>query len=200
MRKRLLKYSIVLIFVGIGLFISYYYLGIFTPYNYFTAKRDISNNKPRLLIFGMPSDKDIQSQRIAREYGFSYDIVAHCIVTESFVNRVRAYNKVTEDYLKNKFGENWELKFYNQVDSLYQLEWKMIKIVSRHDLIINRENGIKKIKDRIGIIPFYEKDKKIYRVDVIGKKGNDTVSFYRFFINPFDSMIIDIEKETIKFE
>lgn len=195
MRKRLFKYSTILIFVGIGLFVSYYYFGIFTPYNYFTAKRDLSNNKPRLLVFGMPSEKDMQCQHIAKDYGFTYEIVAHCIVSESFVNRVNVYNKVTEDYLKNKFGVSWKIKFSNKVDSLFQLEREMIKIVSRHDLIINRKS-----KDRIGLIPFYEKDRKIYRIDVIGNKGNDTVSFYRFFVSPFDSTIIDIEKETIRFE
>jgi hypothetical protein len=95
------------------------YLGFFTPYNYLTAQWDVALNKPRILKYGEPGFTDKQCYKIAPQFGFSYDIVAGCVVSESLINGVNSYNAVTTSYLNKKLGKNWEEKFNLSVDSMY---------------------------------------------------------------------------------
>lgn len=52
------KYISSFIFIIASYFILRLNYGIFTPYNYFTAKYDISNGKYQILVLGMNLDVD----------------------------------------------------------------------------------------------------------------------------------------------
>jgi len=110
----------VTIVVVSGLIVLYFFCGLFTPYNYFTAKWDIAQNRPRILQYGEAMNTDEQAVKIAANFGFTYDIVAGCLVTTPLVNGVDIYNSVTTKYLDNKLGSNWKKKFDFQVDSLFR--------------------------------------------------------------------------------
>ena len=100
------------IFIGsvsffIGLLILHILYGLFTPYSYVTAKWDIATGDPRILQYGEAMLTDKQAITIAPKFGFKYDIVAGCLVTNPLINGVNAYNAVTTKYLSDKLGNEW---------------------------------------------------------------------------------------------
>jgi hypothetical protein len=120
--KKRTKIILLTLLTVIGLTILHFLYGVFTPYNYFSAKWDIYHNKPRILVYGEPMLSDQQAVKVAPKFGFKFDIVAGCLVTTPLVNGVDAYNSVTRSYLKNKLGSDWENKFDLEVDSLFRVE------------------------------------------------------------------------------
>lgn len=108
--------------IVIGLITLHVLGGLFTPYNYLTAKWDIAKGKPRILQYGKAMLSDKQAITIAPKFGFNYDIVAGCLVTTSLVNGIDAYNSVTTKYLNDNLGTDWKKKFDFQVDSLFRVD------------------------------------------------------------------------------
>ena len=72
--------------------------------------------------YGEAMKTDKQAMKIAPKFGFTYDIVAGCLVTTPLVNGVDIYNSVTTKYLNNKLGNDWKNKFDFQVDSLFRAD------------------------------------------------------------------------------
>lgn len=101
--------------MALGLGAGYYFFGLFTPYNYFTARYDLVNGKVRLLTYGLQLTDDNQAAEVAREFGFEQQAVAGCEVTEVLMNGVAQYNAVVEDYLAGKHGQDWREKFDHQL-------------------------------------------------------------------------------------
>src|SRR5688572_5208786 len=109
MRKRTKIISAITLTV-VGLTTLHFCYGLFTPYNYLTAKWDIAQDKPRILQYGEAMLTDEQAVKIAPKFGFTYDIIAGCLVTTPFVNGVDVYNSVTTEYLNSKLGKSWKKK------------------------------------------------------------------------------------------
>jgi hypothetical protein len=118
--KKGTKIIIAITFTVVGLTALHLFYGLFTPYNYLTAKWDIAHDKTRILQYGKAMKSDEQAIKIAPKFGFTYDIVAGCFVTTPLVNGVDAYNSVTTTYLNNKLGNDWKKKFDFEVDSLFR--------------------------------------------------------------------------------
>lgn len=116
-KKRTLIIGFILVVILTTL---HFYCGLFTPYNYLTAKWDLARDKPRILIYGEPGRADKQAIQTAPQFGFTYDIVAGCAVTTPLVHGLDAYNEVTTAYLNNKLGPDWKKKFDFKVDSLFR--------------------------------------------------------------------------------
>jgi hypothetical protein len=199
MRTKRLKYILILVSIVIMLFSSWYYYGIFTPYNYFTAKRDILNSDPRLLVYGFPPQNDQQQHKTARSYGFTYYSIAGCVVNAPLVNGADAYNNVTNDYLEGKLGSGWKKKFRKDVDSLYRLESGLIALVSGLDFIKVKQQELRKEGNGLHYYPVYEKENGLYRIDVNGYYEDEFVSYYRVYLSPEDSVVKKIETGIIKY-
>jgi hypothetical protein len=91
--------------------------GLFTPFNNWTAKKDIKNGKLQIAEVGeMPLNFD-QKQKLAQSYGFRFYLLG-CIVPSGIKNGTMLYNKVMIDHLEEKFGKGWWSKFQNQLDSI----------------------------------------------------------------------------------
>lgn len=120
--KKKIVITLTLIVLSSGLFVSYYSFGLFTSYNYVTAKWDIFKSHPLILQYGEALLTDKEAVKIAPKYGFNYDIVAGCIISTPRVNGIKSYNSVMEKYLENKLGTNWRQKFDFQVDSLFRID------------------------------------------------------------------------------
>ena len=121
MKKRT-KILLATVAIVSGLTALHFFCGLFTPYNYLTAKWDITQGRPRILQYGEAMKTDEQAMKIAPKFGFTYDIVAGCLVTTPLVNGVDIYNSVTTKYLNNKLGNDWKNKFDFQVDSLFRVD------------------------------------------------------------------------------
>ncbi len=91
--------------------------GLFTPYNFWTARQDISNKKIQIAFIGeMPLNFD-QKQKLAKFYGLEFHLIG-CRVSSDNVNRTKYYNNAMIDYLENKYGVGWWTKFQAQLDSI----------------------------------------------------------------------------------
>ena len=75
-------------------------------------------------MYGERLITDEQAIKMAPRFGFTYDIIAGCIITEPLVNGVNSYNSVTTEYLKSKLGNDWKKRFDYSVDSLFNADKK----------------------------------------------------------------------------
>ncbi len=91
---------VVLFYLGLKLF-----FGIFTPYNFWTAKQDIANNKVQIIAVGLPYYPEVE-QRLANNYGFNFKYIG-CIATTELLNGIKYYNKQVENYLTKKYGAHF---------------------------------------------------------------------------------------------
>lgn len=91
--------------------------GIFTPYNFWTARQDIKNGKIQIEDIGeMPINFD-QKQKLANYYGFEFHLFG-CEVTSDITKGIKYYNNVMIDHLESKYGVGWWSKFQAQLDSI----------------------------------------------------------------------------------
>ncbi len=110
------KVIVIGLLASISLGISYYFYGIFTPYNYFNAKYDLISGKVRVLTYGLPHQYTAVEDQVAAEFGFHYYPVAGCLVTAELMNGVEAYNAVVKDYLEEKNGKDWQEQFNKRMN------------------------------------------------------------------------------------
>jgi len=94
-----------------------WWTGCFTPYNYFTAKRDIRNGKIQLVSFGFPLPERIQEAEIRKKYGFSRSN-AGCVVTTDLIRGISIYDDIVESYLNKRNGHDWRLRYEREIDSV----------------------------------------------------------------------------------
>jgi plasmid maintenance system killer protein len=91
--------------------------GLFTPYNFWTARQDIRNGEIQIAEIGeMPLNFD-KKQKLANSYGFSFHLFG-CEVTSDIISGTKYYNNVMVDNLESKLGKGWWEKFQNQLDSI----------------------------------------------------------------------------------
>ena len=117
-----MKTRLTIIAVIIICFIAlHYFFGLFKPYNYLTAKWDILNNNPAIVVYGLPAETDQEAFALAPEFGFLYKRIGGSKVTKPLVNGAEQYNAVTVAYLDQKLGKEWKQRFDLRVDSLYRI-------------------------------------------------------------------------------
>ena len=73
---------------------------------------------------------DGQAFKLAPKFGFSYDIVAGCMVTTPMANGIDAYNSVTTKYLNDKLGNDWKKKF-DYSFSMFQIPTLVVDFLIR---------------------------------------------------------------------
>ncbi|MBK7215021.1 MAG: hypothetical protein IPH88_17365 [Bacteroidales bacterium] len=123
MNKKLVKYLIATVLLaGIVLFSAWYWYGIFTPYNAYTAKRDISKGNIQILYYGEMNPNQKLVDRIAIQYGFQYKRVDDCTVNGVLINGVKRYNDVVYDYLDRTKGKNWDKEFRHQIEMILNMD------------------------------------------------------------------------------
>lgn len=113
-RKILIGVSIIF-----GIFILYFFFGIFTEFNYFTAKRDISKGNIRIVYYGEPDLEVVEmaNQILEPKYGFHY-FGKGCVVDPAIDNGMSFYNTVMRNHLIELNGKDWEKRFENEKDSI----------------------------------------------------------------------------------
>ena len=106
----------ILLLGGLYFFLRFTF-GLFTPYNFWTAKQDIKNGDILIASLGELPQNYRQKQILANSYGFDFDYFG-CFVSTDIINGSKYYNKVMIDHLESKFGAGWWTKFQNQLDSI----------------------------------------------------------------------------------
>jgi len=115
-RKTIIVTSITLLAIAGSLSFAWW-TGCFTPYNYFTAKRNIRNGKIQLVSSGLTLPELIQEAEIGKKYGFSRSN-AGCIVTTELSQGIAIYNNLVENYLNKRNGHDWRLRYKREIDSV----------------------------------------------------------------------------------
>lgn len=115
------KNAIVVTLITLALIVLHFLCGLFTPYSFLTAVKDIVTGNPKLLQYGEYSLSDKQAIEVAPKYGFTYKIITSHITSKPLENGMRAYNSVIAKYISYTCGSNWENQFDYQVDSLFRL-------------------------------------------------------------------------------
>jgi hypothetical protein len=104
--------------------------GLFTPFNFWTARQDIKNGKIQIAEIGEMPLNFVQKQKLANSYGFDFYLFG-CNVTTDIINGTEYYNKVMVDHLETKYGIGWWTKFQSQLDSIDNTKTPQITI---HDI------------------------------------------------------------------
>jgi hypothetical protein len=114
-----------IVFCIIFLFLCRGY-GLFSTYNYFTARRDIKNVNIQIIFTGLPMicsrDSEIKAVRV--KYGFKVNHIG-CVVSTQEMNGIEVYNNVVEQYLAERNGKNWRIAYKTEVDSLYRVALRL---------------------------------------------------------------------------
>ena len=112
--KRKISWTIIIVLIiGSTLFIGHYYYGLFTPYNYFTAKQDIDNGEIKIMMYGELRLNEELEAEIAKKYGFKYGGIG-CAVTQPLIHGIQEYNQVVDSYLDKANEKNWRDKFQKE--------------------------------------------------------------------------------------
>lgn len=107
---------------GIFCTAAWYWYGFFTPYNAFTAKKNIAEGKIQILYYGEMDPNQKLVDKVAEQFGFQYKRVDDCTVIEPLINGVKRYNEVVYDHLYKIKGKNWEEEFNARIDSILDLD------------------------------------------------------------------------------
>jgi len=175
--------------------------GFFTPYNSLTARQDIAKGQVQIIAIGLPYMPQVR-QRLAKQYGFEYNYVG-CNATTELLNGTDYYNNVVEEYLTDKFGENFWTTFKTQIDSTNKANSADLTIKKVLDLVA----GQKIVKDQIKLIDSLSKNlrhislvptlddttKNIYLVKVGEDNGMNLVTYYNFLVDANSMTIINAD-------
>jgi hypothetical protein len=196
--KKRTKIILTTIFILSVLTALHFYFGLFTTYNYITAKWDIAHNRPRILQYGEAMETDEQAFKLAPKFGFIYDIVANCIVTTPIVNGINTYNTVTIKYLTDKHGKDWKKKFDFSVDSLFRVDRvdTIRKTILAIDNIKQMDNYLDSVSNGkrhlyIWVLP-QEKNEPNVKVGEIMPDSSIRV-FYYFQVDPYSLQVSTIQ-------
>jgi hypothetical protein len=118
MLKQKIKYGLLTILLISGIYFGFRSaFGLFTPFNFLTAKQDFKNSNIKITIIGeMPMNFE-QKQKLANSYGFNFYLFG-CNVTTDIINGTKYYNKTMIENLERKYGIGWWAKFQTQLDSI----------------------------------------------------------------------------------
>jgi hypothetical protein len=94
----------------------YFAFGIFSPYNYFTAKRDVWRGKFQIVTIGLAAYPRF-GQMISAKYDFRIRNLG-CNVTAVKRNGTYYYNTVMRQALCQKYGDSFWQQFALEVDSV----------------------------------------------------------------------------------
>ncbi len=117
-RRKKIKIGIGIVLIGIFL----WQFGFFTRYNYLTAKIDICRDLPRIASYGLPSHPcGVPCIGLKEKYGFHESNIG-CVVTETQIRGIDAYNSQIEKYLNERNGKDWREKYQAELDSLIKYD------------------------------------------------------------------------------
>lgn len=176
--------------------------GLFTPFNFWTARHDIKNGKIQIAEIGeMPLNFE-QKQKLANSYGFDFYLFG-CNVTTDIINGTEYYNKAMVENLENKYGIGWWTKFQTQLDSIDNAKLtdlkidKVLELVERQKIVkdqIKLIDSLSKGQRHISLIPTLDDStKNIYLVKVSEDNGMNYVTYYNFLVDANSMTIINVD-------
>lgn len=107
--------------IGIGLLvigILFWQFGLFSRFNYLTAKIDGWRNSARIVITEQPTYPcGVPCIGLKEKYGF-HEHYAGCIQSEPTIRGIDMYNAEIEKYLAKRNGKDWRKKYEAELNLL----------------------------------------------------------------------------------
>lgn len=189
--KRKIRYGF-LTLVGLsGILLTLWFrFGIFTPYNAWTAKRDLKNGVVQIVTAGKPFPPEVEG-KLASKYGFSLKNLGCTAGLEAVGSE--QYNAVVRQYLEDKNGqgfwqkcddERWQgLEDYY---TAYRTE-KVIALIEQQPTVKEKTklvDSLSKGSRHISILPMLQDSaKNVYLVKVGENNGVNFVSYFNFLVD-----------------
>lgn len=111
--KKIVKYSTIVIICLYAVYLAYYEFGLFSRYNYFTAKEDLKKGDLRIIQFGLTIPSEGR-YIIQNKYNVNIDYKG-CVVND-ITNGLYYYNEVKRDYYREKYGLDFWERYYKEID------------------------------------------------------------------------------------
>jgi len=205
--KKKITYGLLTIIFFCGLYFGLRFtFGLFTQYNFWTAKQDIKKGKFQIAELGEIPLNSRQKQKLANSYGFNFYYFG-CAVTKDILNGTKYYNQTMVEHLEKKYGHGWWTKFQNQLDSIDNSKRLDITADKVSDLVSNLKivkdeirlvDSLSKGKRHILLLPFLnDTAKNIYLVKVAEDNGTNYVTYFNFLV---DGNLIKILNENGKLD
>jgi hypothetical protein len=176
--------------------------GLFTLFNFWTARQDIKNGKIQIVEIGEMPLNFGQKQRLANSYGFDFYLIG-CEVTSDIIHGTKYFNNVMVDHLKNKYGAGWWTKFQTQLDSIDKAKStefiieKVLDLVEKQKIVkdqIKLIDSLSKSQRHISLVPTLDDStKNIYLVKVGEDNGMNLVTYYNFLVDANSMTIINAD-------
>ena len=116
MFKSIVKIGLTIIILIIITFFLWNNFGLFSKYNYLTARQDIHNGDIRIISYGFQL---LDVNPISKKYGFRIDDIG-CSASKQEINGIKYYNSTVKNYISEKNGKTWEDKYEKEVDTLFK--------------------------------------------------------------------------------
>jgi hypothetical protein len=137
--KRKITYGLLTVLLLGGLYFGLRFaFGLFTPFNFWTARQDIENGKVQIADIGELPLNHRQKQSLANSYGFGFYYFG-CNISTDIINGTTFYNRAMVAHLENKLGAGWWTKFQNQLDSI---DHSMNEVVLQSKIAIQLMQGL----------------------------------------------------------
>jgi hypothetical protein len=163
--------------------------GLFTRYNFITARLDIMNKNYRIVHYGERKVTDNIAEEISPEFGFKYEGI-NCNATTPLINGIGSYNKIMIRQLDKIYGSDWYFDFEDRTDSLFrESRVDTIKqIISAQDNYKELEKAFEKLyhgKRKLTVWVLIHKD-KVDNVRVCEKFGDTAIRVFDYYhVDPY---------------
>jgi len=175
---------------------------------YCSSQKAVSTNNKgadtlvRLLAWGLPNFNTIATEsEIAGKWGFYYDVVGNCTVSQEEIDSFNAYNKIAEKALIAKHGKRWELRYNKDLEDALATPEQSCMFLQVQPALHNLSDSLSGRGDTL----FYHftptRKRGVYDVDMVGwhREGvkKEWVSFlqYRSYYHKYTATL---KRKTIK--
>jgi hypothetical protein len=153
-----------------------------------TVNRIYQTDTLVFLTYGMPDfDRQNAEYIIAKRWRMKYYRVADCMVTTQLQDSVEKHNKAIDSIAIRLFGKNWQHKFENEVNAEFEIEQKIIKLLSALPYVRSKNEELEKEGNGLHFITTPANKIGLNNVSIEGwgkVHGRDKwVSYYRLSVN-----------------
>ena len=138
-----------------------------------------------LLVYGLPPEPVYTNSQnvVGGKWGLEFRTIAGCVVTGEFVDSVDRVNSKTYSILEQKYGKDWQDRFYKEVEDEYAKEQTVIRILKDDTGYqgLLKKNGPESYST-FRLSPVMGTDQYDVRVSIIANTGENSTD-YRYRVD-----------------
>ena len=145
----------------------------------------VDPNSRTLLEFGLPPREDYLNARnvVADKWGFGFESMAGCVVTDHLIDSIKTHNSVVQARLDSLFGADWGGRFETEVEKELEIERKVRGLLDAQSYIRSQDSLMNIEGNGLHYILSSPDTSGTYETIVYGwGSGNGTPVLSRFFL------------------